>query len=67
MTPVSMYSGSDPVTVMVWMRASGFSPRLRATAPLVIITAALPSDSGELLPGVMSHLICGNRAAYASL
>jgi hypothetical protein len=42
---------------MVWMRANGFSPRLRATAPLVIITAALPSDNGDELPGVISQLI----------
>jgi hypothetical protein len=32
----------------------------------VIITAALPSDSGEELPGVISQLICGKRAAYVS-
>ena len=34
-------------------------------APLVINTAALPSDSGEELPGVISQLICGKRAATA--
>ncbi len=33
------------------MRASGRNPSARAAAPLVIITAALPSDSGEELPG----------------
>ena len=37
-------------------------PAGAATAPLVIITAALPSDSGDELPGVISQLICGNRA-----
>ena len=51
MTPVSMYSGSEPTTVVVWMRASGRSPSRLATSPLVIITAALPSDSGDELPG----------------
>ena len=49
------------------MRASGFRPSRRAVAPLVIITAALPSDSGDELPAVISQLICGKRAAYASV
>ena len=30
MTPVSMYSGSEPTTVVVWMRASGCRPSRRA-------------------------------------
>ncbi len=38
MTPVSMYSGSEPTTVVVWIRASGRRPRLRATSLLVIST-----------------------------
>ena len=42
-------------------------PEPRATSLLVISTAALPSDSGEELPGVMFQLICGKRAATASL
>ena len=41
-------------------RASG--PSRGPTAPLVIITAALPSDNGDELPGVISQLIWGNRA-----
>lgn len=62
MTPVSMYNGSEPTAVMVWMRANGSRPWLRAKAPLVIMTAALPSDSGDELPGVISQRICGKRA-----
>ena len=67
MTPVSMYSGSDPTTVVVWMRASGRRPSRLATSLVVISTAALPSDSGDELPGVISQLIWGNRASYAGL
>ncbi len=48
---------------MVWIRASGCRPSSRAASPLVIITAALPSESGDELPGVISQLICGKRAA----
>ena len=63
MTPVSMYSGSDPTTVAVWMRASGRRPSRLATSEVVMSTAALPSDSGDELPAVISHLICGKRAS----
>jgi len=44
----------------------GVDPRQRTPGPnflaaslLVIMTAALPSESGEELPGVIDQLICG--------
>lgn len=53
--------------MVVWIRASGRSPSFLATSLLVINTAALPSDKGDELPGVISQLICGKRALAASL
>ena len=38
-------------------------PSRLAVSEVVISTAALPSDSGEELPAVISHLICGKRAS----
>ncbi|VBA36165.1 hypothetical protein LAUMK41_01366 [Mycobacterium attenuatum] len=48
-----MWSGSGPTTVAVWMRASGRRPSLAAASLVVTNTAALPSDSGDELPGVI--------------
>ena len=67
MTPVSISSGSLPVTVIVCTRARGVKPRARARSALMMSAAEAPSVSGEELPGVMSHPMSGNRRARSSV
>jgi hypothetical protein len=65
-TPVSMSSGSLPVTEKVWKRARGLSPSCCAFSSLMISAADAPSVRGEELPGVMHQSISGNRLPSSS-
>lgn len=61
-----MGSGSPPASAKLWNRARGRKPSAAATDSSMISTADAPSVSGEELPAVILHSICGNRAAIAS-
>src|SRR3546814_14105432 len=65
MTPVSISSGSLPLTENVWNRARGVRPSSTAFSSLMISAAEAPSVSGEELPGVIFQSISGKRAANA--
>ena len=67
MTPVSMSSGSLPVTAKAWNRARGVSPNAFARSSLMIRSALAPSVIWDELPAVMLHEICGKRACISSL
>ena len=66
MGPVSIKSGSSPVTAKAWNRARGRNPRAAARSALMMSTAEAPSVSGEELPGVMCQPISGKRSAICS-
>ncbi len=63
MTPVSISTGSEPVTAKAWNRARGRRPSRSAARALTIRVAEAASVSGEELPGVMCQPISGKRAA----
>ena len=67
MGPVSMYSGSSPTTENEVKRARGVRPNAFAFSADMMSAAEAPSVSGDELPGVIAHVICGNRSAYVSL
>jgi hypothetical protein len=63
MGPVSMISGSEPVTAKAWNRARGVRPRAPAFSSLMISAADAPSVSGEELPAVIDQAISGYFSA----
>jgi hypothetical protein len=65
-TPVSISSGSLPVTANEWNRARGRRPSAAAFSSLMMSTADAPSVSGDELPGVIDQAISGNRWARRS-
>jgi len=67
MGPVSISSGSSPVTEKAWNRARGRSPSSRALLALAMRTAEAPSVSGDEFSGVIFQSRSGKRAANASV
>ena len=51
--PVSILTGSSPVTTAVWTRASGVRPSALARSEVMISSAAAPSEICDALPAVI--------------